>query len=99
MTTAGENVKAVRLQKLVGEVSSTGGDKTIRVVVKRLVKHAKYGKFMRRSSKLAVHDPQNTALVGDVVEIVPCRRISKAKSWRLSRVIRHGNTEQVPVQG
>ena len=74
----------------VGVVTSTGGDKTIRVLVHSLMKHPIYGKFMRRTTKVAVHDPHNSAGLGDVVEITPCRRISKSKSWRLMRVIRKG---------
>jgi len=73
-----------------GTVSSAGGDKTIRVIVNNLVKHPVYGKYIRRRTKLAVHDPGNDAELGDLVEIVPCRRISKSKSWRLMRVVRRG---------
>ncbi|MDY6913986.1 MAG: 30S ribosomal protein S17 [Planctomycetota bacterium] len=75
-------------QRLTGTVSSVGGEKTIRVVVDKLVKHPLYGKYVRRRSKLAVHDPADTAKLGDKVEIVSCRPISKTKSWRLLRVIR-----------
>lgn len=71
-----------------GTVSSAGGDQTIRVVVENLVRHPRYGKFIRRRTKLAAHDPRNQAAVGDLVEIVPCRPISKTKSWRLLRVVR-----------
>jgi small subunit ribosomal protein S17 len=80
----------------VGVVSSTGGDKTIRVIVHSQVKHPTYGKIMRRSTKVAVHDPANAAGLGDVVEIAPCRRISKTKSWRLMRVIRKGQVGLEP---
>ena len=73
-----------------GVVSSTGGDKTIHVVVENLVKHPQYGKYVRRRTKVAVHDPANTAGLGDLVEIVPCRRMSKSKSWRLLSVVRRG---------
>ena len=83
----GDRQGAKRQQKAIGTVVSAGGDKTARVVVQRLVKHPKYGKFMRRDTKLAVHDPQNAAKVGDKVEVAPCRPISKTKSWRLVRVI------------
>jgi len=69
-------------------VTSTGGEKTIRVVVNTLVKHPRYSKYVRRRTKLAVHDPRNQASLGDLVEIVPCRRMSKSKSWRLLRVVR-----------
>jgi small subunit ribosomal protein S17 len=72
-------------------VSSTGGQKTIRVDIEQLQKHPYYGKYIRRRTRLAVHDPHETAKLGDIVEIAPCRRISKSKSWRLVRVIRPGS--------
>lgn len=72
----------------MGTVRSISGTKTINVVVGRLVKHPMYGKYVRRQGKLAVHDPRGLAAVGDLVEIVPCRRLSKTKSWRLVRVTR-----------
>jgi len=71
-----------------GMVTSAAGDKTIHVAVDTRVRHPQYGKYMRRRSKFAVHDEQNVANVGDLVEIVPCRRVSKSKSWRLIRVVR-----------
>lgn len=91
--------EAVRRQKQVGVVSSSFGDKTIRVVVDSLAKDPKYGKYMHHRTKVAVHDPANTAKLGDVVEIVPCRRMSKSKSWRLLRVVRSGNMAmQTPTE-
>jgi small subunit ribosomal protein S17 len=83
--------ETVRRQRRVAQVVSTHGDKTIRVLIDNLVKHPKYGKYMHRRTKLAVHDPANAAKMGDIVEIVPCRRISKSKSWRLVQVIRAGS--------
>lgn len=89
--------ETVRRQRRVAQVVSTFGDKTVRVQIDNLVKHPKYGKYVRRRTRLAVHDPGNVAKLGDVVEIVPCRRISKSKSWRLERVIRSGGAvEPVP---
>ena len=52
------------------------------------MKHPQYGKYVRRRTNLAVHCPGNDVQPGDVVEIVPCRRLSKTKSWRLTRVVR-----------
>jgi len=72
----------------IGQVHRVSGTKTISVVVDTLVKHPRYEKYMRRRTKLAVHDPGNEAGVGDMVEIVPCRRLSKNKSWRLRKVVR-----------
>lgn len=71
-----------------GVVDARSGEKTIRVLVEDLVKHPMYNKYVRRRTKLAVHDPGNVARPGDLVEVVPCRPISKRKSWRLVRVVR-----------
>ena len=73
-----------------GFVTSKSTDKTIHVSINFMVKHPRYGKYIRRRTKLAVHDAANVAQKGDLVEIVPCRRLSKTKSWRLVRVVRAG---------
>jgi len=91
MTTK-EQPKKQAAQVRVGTVRSISGRNTINVSVDRLVKHPRYGKYVRRRTRLAVHDPKDLAGVGDVVEIVPCRRLSKTKSWRLVRVVRRGST-------
>ncbi len=91
MTNAGENVADKRQTRWTGKVVSVGGDKTIRVAIINLVKHERYNKYLRRQTKVAAHDPANAAKMGDVVEIVPCRRMSKNKSWRLSRIVRSGS--------
>ena len=88
MTDAPAENKKVNRRSQTGVVASISGDKTIRVFVNNLVKHPTYGKYVRRRSKLAVHDPGGTAAVGDVVEILPCRRLSKTKAYRLKRVVR-----------
>jgi len=74
-----------------GVVSSISGQKTIRVELSNLVKHPMYSKYIQRRTKLAVHDPENAAQVGDIVEIVPCRRFSKTKTWRLIRIVRRSD--------
>ena len=71
----------------VGFVTSDKRDKTRIVAVEYLVKHAKYGKYLRRHSKFHVHDEANVSQIGDRVEIVNCRPISKTKSWRLVRIV------------
>ena len=71
-----------------GVVRSAGCDLTITVVMERRVKHPKYGKYLRRRTKLHAHDEKNVAKVGDTVEIMECRPISKTKRWRLVRVVR-----------
>ncbi len=71
-----------------GVVVSKSGDKSITVQIDFKVKHPMYGKYMRRRTKLGVHDEQNVAGVGDTVEILECRPISKRKSWRLVNVLK-----------
>jgi len=83
-----ESKDARRSRKKIGVVESDGCNKTIRVRIDRLVKHPKYGKYMRRRGSLQVHDEKNEAHVGDRVEIALCRPISKTKSWRLTRIVR-----------
>lgn len=69
-------------------VVSKSGDKSIVCQIDYKVKHPQYGKYIRRRTKLGVHDPANQAGVGDVVEITECRPISKTKSWRLVKVLK-----------
>ncbi|MEM1452794.1 MAG: 30S ribosomal protein S17 [Planctomycetota bacterium] len=71
---------------LEGIVSSSAMDKTITVRVERMFKHPKYKKYIRRHSKVHAHDEQNEAAVGDRVEIMECRPLSKSKRYRLVRV-------------
>lgn len=77
----------VRQRALVGKVVSNAMDKTIVVSIERRMQHALYGKYIRRSTKLKAHDPDNTCKVGDWVEIVEARPTSRHKSWSLSRVV------------
>ena len=74
-------------KRVVGVVTSDRRDKTITVSVNRLVKHPRYGKYLRRSTKFAAHDEQNQAREGDQVEIMETRPLSKQKRWRLLRVL------------
>jgi len=66
---------------LQGTVVSDKGDKTITVKVERRVMHPLYKKYIRISKKYAAHDEQNQYKVGDKVEIIECRPISKRKRW------------------
>ncbi|MFP4104691.1 MAG: uS17 family ribosomal protein [Phycisphaerae bacterium] len=77
---------------VMGTVASISGRRTIKVVMNHLDRHPMVGKFVRRRTSLAVDDPQSEAKEGDTVEIVPCRPISKTKSWRLVRVVRSTDT-------
>ena len=73
---------------LTGKVVSNAMEKTIAVEVERQVKHALYGKYIRKSSKILVHDEMNECGDGDTVAIEECRPLSKNKSWRLQKVIK-----------
>ncbi|HBZ97038.1 MAG: 30S ribosomal protein S17 [Phycisphaerae bacterium] len=71
----------------MGSVDSASRDKSCKVTINYLVRHPKYGKYVRRRTSLHVHDERNEARVGDRVEIAECRPISKTKSWTLMRVV------------
>ncbi|MCT2276453.1 30S ribosomal protein S17 [Micromonospora chalcea] len=70
-----------------GLVVSDKMDKTVVVEVEDRVKHALYGKIMRRTSKLKVHDEQNSAGIGDRVLIMETRPLSATKRWRLVEIL------------
>lgn len=72
---------------LTGKVVSTKMTKTIAVEIERLVKHPAYGKYIRRTTKLLAHDENNESREGDTVTIIPCRPLSRRKSWKLLNVI------------
>lgn len=78
-------------------VMSKGSSKTIRVAVDYVYRHPKYGKTLKRQTRLAVHDEQNAAGVGDVVEVTGCRPYSKTKRWRLVRIITKA-AQELPQQ-
>lgn len=72
---------------LTVRVVSNKMDKSATVLIERKVRHPLYGKYIRRSSKLHIHDADNTCQEGDLVMIEQCRPISKTKSWRLVTVV------------
>jgi small subunit ribosomal protein S17 len=74
-------------RQLVGRVVSDKMDKTIVVLVERLVKHPFYHKYIRRRAKFSAHDKDNTCRVGDKVVITEARPISKNKKWRVTEII------------
>ena len=84
--TAGGKERGHRTSRM-GTVVSDRGDKTIKVSFSFAKRHPKYGKFIKRSTTLHAHDEKNEAKVGDVVEVVATRRISKTKAWRLVRIV------------
>lgn len=81
-----------RLQRrvLVGVVTRDKTDKTRRVEIPRLVKHARYGKYIKRRTICYAHDETNESHIGDTVEIMETRPLSKTKNWRLLRVVTKG---------
>ncbi len=83
MTTEEKKTK----RTVTGKVISNKMDKTITVLIERKVKHPLYGKFVKRSTKLHVHDENNECNEGDFVAINECRPLSKTKSWKLVRII------------
>lgn len=76
-----------RRVEVTGEVVSDKMDKTISVLIYRMVRHAKYGKYMKRTSVFKAHDEKNIAKVGDVVKIHESRPLSKTKRWALSEIV------------
>ena len=76
-----------KLKTVTGVVVSNSGDKSVKVVIDYKVKHPKYGKYIKRRTKIGVHDEHNQRGIGDVVEITQCRPRSKTKSWRLVKIV------------
>ena len=82
----------VKNKTVTGTVISSKMDKTISVCIERTVKHPFYGKYIRRSTKVMVHDEVNECNEGDIVIIESSRPLSKNKSWRLQKVISKAQT-------
>lgn len=80
-----ENDKVART--VVGRVVSDKMEKSAVVMIERKIRHALYGKYIRRSTKLHIHDENNECRTGDTVSIEECRPVSKTKSWRLVKII------------
>ena len=74
-------------------------NKTRRVEIERLVQHPKYGKYIRRRTVCHVHDENNESHVGDTVEIMETRPLSKLKRWRLVRIVRPGAQQALAGEG
>ena len=80
-----EQVK--KIKTLTGTVVSDKMNKTAVVLLEKKVKHPKYGKYVKKSTKYKVHDQDNICKIGDVVTITEVRPISENKSWKLVEVI------------
>jgi small subunit ribosomal protein S17 len=70
-----------------GVVSSDKMEKTVVVTIANLVRHPMYGRILKRDKKLKAHDETNDAHIGDTVEIMECRPLSKDKCWRVVRIV------------
>ncbi len=71
----------------VGKVISTKMDKTVVVAIEDNVRHPKYGKILKRTTKIHAHDEQNACNVGDKVSVMETRPLSATKRWRLVEII------------
>lgn len=82
-----QNKKNQEVGTVTGKVISDKMDKSITVLVERRIRHPKYGKMIRRSTKLHAHDENNVCQQGDIVRIKETRPISKTKSWTLVEIV------------
>jgi small subunit ribosomal protein S17 len=87
MSDIANTVATPALKTVEGRVVSNKMNKTVTVLVERHVKHALYGKYLRRSTKLHAHDEDNTCNEGDLVRVVECRPLSKTKNWRVLEIV------------
>lgn len=74
-------------KEVVGKVTSNKMDKTITVALERKYKHPLYGKFVKKTKKFSAHDEQNECNIGDVVQLMETRPLSKNKRWRLVKIV------------
>jgi small subunit ribosomal protein S17 len=79
--------KRAQRKERTGEVVSNRMDKTITVAVERQIKHPVYGKYITKTAKYMVHDEEESANEGDIVQITSTRPLSKRKSWRLNKIV------------
>jgi small subunit ribosomal protein S17 len=82
-------------RQIIGVVTGDKTNKTRRVEIDRLVRHAKYGKFLRRRTVCHVHDEKNESQIGDTVEIIESPPRSKTKRWDLVRIV--SKSQQVDI--
>jgi small subunit ribosomal protein S17 len=83
----------------IGVVTSDKMQKTRRVEIERLVPHPKYGKFLRKRTVCHAHDEENSSHLGDLVEIMETRPLSKLKRWRIVRIVRQGAQQALAGEG
>lgn len=76
-----------RRKEIIGKVLKNKMDKSIVIGVERKVKHPKYGKFVKKTSTFMAHDEKNEANLGDIVQVMETRPMSKNKRWRLVTIV------------
>ncbi len=77
-------------KKFSGTVVSDKMDKTVVVKVETKIRHPLYTKYMKQTKKFKAHDENNQCQIGDLVEIIECRPISKDKKWRITEILKKG---------
>ena len=82
-----EQVKRNLRKERIGIVVSNKMEQSIVVAVERRMKHPKYGKFIRKTTKFMAHDEKNDCNIGDTVKIMETRPLSKSKTWRLVEIV------------
>ena len=90
--TEANTADAVLQRTLTGAVTSDVMNKTVTVLIERNIKHPVYGKYIKRTTKLHVHDENNECGKGDIVVIEQCRPMSKTKTWRLVKIVEKAAT-------
>ena len=91
------NRPPTKRRRIRGEVTSDRCAKTITVRVSRRFRHPKYGKMVRRDQKVHAHDEAGEARVGDTVEVIECRPMSRTKRWRLVRIVERNPEAGLPA--
>lgn len=89
----GNSRAETKRRTVTGRVVSDKMDKSISVLISRVVKHPIYGKYMRRSTKILAHDEHNVCHAGDKVSITECRPLSKRKAWRLVEILERAEAQ------
>ena len=93
MTEANLADQTTASRTITGQVVSNKMNKTIVVKIERKVKHPMYGKYVKRTSKMYVHDEDNASRIGDVVRIQQTRPLSKTKRWKLVEILKREEQE------
>ncbi|MCS7149896.1 MAG: 30S ribosomal protein S17 [Caldimicrobium sp.] len=87
-----------RRKEFIGTVVSDKMDKTVVVMVERLVKHPLYGKYIKRRKKFMAHDEENACKTGDRVLIEETRPLSRRKRWRVKEILERAKVIETEVQ-